>query len=130
MRVWDRATRAAHPFLSEAALSEERRAIPTEFLPKCDTWVAGHPGSVLGFVSCVNTLVAALFVDPDVQNQGWGRALLDKVRDRTRPMEAEVFAANKTARLFYADYGFQEIGTRNHDPTGHALIALRLDPET
>lgn len=51
------------------------------------------------------------------QSGGWGRRLLDAVRDEARRRDAErlllcVYEANRRAQAFYAAQGFERIGTQ------------------
>lgn len=128
--VWEKASRLAHPFLSKAFLAEERQAIRWEHLPMAETWVWESSGRVVGFLSLVGDEIGAIFVDPDFQRSGIGRALVDHARARRATLEVEVFRKNSVGRAFYAKYGFEPMLHRVHEPTGQELIRLRLGKES
>ena len=78
--VWYRASLVAHPFLSEEFLANERNTIAEQWIPLADTTVHELDGRVAGFLSLIGDEVGAIFVDPEHQRRGIGRALMDTAR--------------------------------------------------
>lgn len=126
LSVWASASELAHPFLSGEFLATERETIANVHLPKAETWVFEKAGRVVGFVSLLGNEVGAIFVDPEHHGTGIGRALMDKARALRGELEVEVFKANGIGRGFYAKYGFEPIGEKVHEETGHEVLRLRL----
>ena len=77
IEVWFAASLLATPFLSEQFLTEERESIRTIWLPQAETWIFEDNGKVVGFFSLIGHEVGGLFVHPDYQGRGIGRALMD-----------------------------------------------------
>ncbi|TWT95184.1 putative N-acetyltransferase YjaB [Botrimarina colliarenosi] len=134
--VWEAATRLAHPFLSEAFLTQERHNLPNLYLPNAETWVwvaegqgGVAEGRVVGFVALLGAEIGGLFVDPPYSRQGIGGALLQRAREEKGTLEVEVFEANPIGRAFYARHGFIPLGQSTHEPTGQTLLRLRLPAE-
>ena len=125
--VWRRSSRVAHAFLPESFFDREEAAIRQTFLPLADTWVALSNGEVVGFISLVGNEIGGLFVDPDHQGQGFGRALTDHARALHGTLELEVFTANTAGREFYERYGFEQIGAAIDDATGQPTLRLRIE---
>lgn len=125
--VWYRASRIAHSFLSEEFLRKERRQIAEHWLPLAETTVYETDGRVAGFLALIGNEVGAIFVDPDRQGGGIGRALMDDARDRRPYLELNVFEANSTGRRFYDAYGFEYVDTHLHEASGETELRLRLD---
>ncbi|MGA7306442.1 MAG: GNAT family N-acetyltransferase, partial [Rhodothermales bacterium] len=123
--VWYRASRLAHPFLSEVFLAKERNDIVTQYLPMAETWVIIAEGRLVGFVALIGSEVAGLFVDPDLHGKGYGRALLDHCLVLRNELELDVFKENTAGRRFYDRYGFEVIDERAHDETGYPLLRMR-----
>jgi putative acetyltransferase len=80
-----------------------------------------HEGNrVLGFAAVDGSWLEQLFVDPDHQGRGVGRALLDDAK-RASPggLSLHVFTRNGRARRFYTAAGFvlsaQSDGKRNEE---------------
>jgi len=125
--VWYRASLIAHWFLSEEFLEVERRQIAEDWLPVSETTVAETDGRVVGFLSLVGNEVGGIFVDPEYQGRGIGRALMDHAR-RARPhLELVVFEDNLMGRRFYDAYGFLQVDRQIHAESGRYELRLRLD---
>lgn len=72
-----------------------------------DVWLASAHGRVLGYARCTPTWLDDLYVHPDDQGHGAGRALLDRVKaERPDGFGLWVFESNTPARDFYAAHGF------------------------
>ena len=123
--VWFQASEVAHPFLTEEFLAAERENIRNVHIPKANTWVYEDAGRVVGFIALIGNEVGAIFVSPEMQGRGFGRALMDLARDRHDTLELDVFEANSIGRAFYAKYGFIEIGQSVHQESGQRCLRLR-----
>lgn len=125
--VWYRASLIAHPFLTEDFLATERRQIAEHWLLTAETMVYESDGRVVGFLSLIGNDVGAIFVDPDDQGHGIGRALMDRARDSRPYLELEVFEANAIGRRFYDAYGFTLVDRHIHEASRQPELRLRLE---
>lgn len=125
--AWYEASLIAHPFLSDEFLVTERREVADQWLPMAETMVYESDGRVVGFVALIGNEVGAIFVHPDAQGRGIGRALMDRARSVRPYLELDVFEANTIGRTFYDAYGFTVIGSHVHEATGFVELRLRLD---
>ncbi|MDW3217552.1 MAG: GNAT family N-acetyltransferase [Acidimicrobiales bacterium] len=127
LEAWMAASRVAHPFLDDAFLEREQRMIGEVFLPASDATVAVVDDRVVGFISLLDNEVGGLFVHPDHQGDGHGRALMDHARASRPFLELEVFEANAIGRRFYDRYGFSEVGRGADTDAGFPVLRLRLE---
>ena len=125
--AWYLASVEAHSFLNESFFDAERGRLSDLWLPGSDTSVFEAGGRVVGFVSMVGNEVGGIFVTPERQGQGIGRALLDHVAATRRYLELEVFEANTIGRRFYDAYGFRVRGEGIERDTGLPILRLRID---
>ncbi len=125
--VWYDASKVAHPFLTRDFLEQERSNVIQEHLPIAETWVFEEEGRVVGFIALIGNEVGGIFVTPERQGQGIGRALTDHARASRSHLDVEVFEANEIGRGFYDAYGFEVVGTGVHEETGQPVLRLRLD---
>lgn len=127
--IWFDASMRAHAFIGEARLREQRVAIETIYLPQAETWVACHDGEPVGFISLLDTFIGGLFVAPDRQGLGTGRALVGHALALKGELSLEVYTANRQACGFYRGLGFEEVSRRAIDDEGlpfeNAMLRLR-----
>ena len=126
--VWYRSSVVAHSFLPEEFFETERREIAETWMPMAETVVYELDGRVVGFLALIGNEVGAIFVDPEHQGRGVGRALMDWARDSRPFLELSVFEANQSGRGFYESYGFEYVGSAVNEATGHPELRLRLGP--
>lgn len=87
--------------------AETRSFIRDILLPNNEVWVAENDGRVIGFAGFGQDALRHLWVRPEVQDRGVGRALLVLAKER-RPngLRLRVFQKNVGARRFYQRHGF------------------------
>ncbi len=124
--IWLEASRSVHGFLGEAELRRQQGLVAEQYLPKGETWVAVADGRPVGFIGLLDDFIGGLFVAPEAQRQGVGRALVEYALASRGRLELEVYAANTTARGFYARLGFVETGRRAEDDLGKPFPLIRL----
>ncbi|GMR12849.1 MAG: GNAT family N-acetyltransferase [Gemmatimonadota bacterium] len=125
LEVWLAASKIAHPFLTEEFLANELKSIRDVHIPKAVTWVYEDAGRVVGFIALIDNEVGAVFVSPEMQRRGIGRALMDLARDQHATLELDVFEANSIGRAFYERYGFVQIGRHIQTDSGQPCLRLR-----
>jgi putative acetyltransferase len=127
--LWERAVRATHSFLDEAAIAGLRPAVAE--VVAADTiqwWVADAGHVVAGFLGFSNGSVEALFVDPACHRQGLGRALIAHARhlNHGAALSVDVNEANLGAVAFYRRLGFDVVGRSPTDGEGRPFPLLHM----
>ncbi|SFI89511.1 GNAT family N-acetyltransferase [Celeribacter neptunius] len=138
-RIWRQASERAHPFFTPEQLDEQQRQVADIYLPQAETWVALRGATPLGFIGLLpdevrerseggqGAFIGGLFVAPEAQGQGVGRALIAHARSLKSHLALEVYTANPGARAFYARLGFRETGRREMDDNGLPFPLIRLE---
>lgn len=126
--IWRAANELSHPFLSAAFLDTTQNVIRRVFVDLADTWIFEENGVRVGFVSLIENELSGLYVLPDYQGKGYGRAMLNMAVADRGALKLDVFGRNRSARVFYQKYGFQETGQRFDDLSGHHLIRMTYEP--
>jgi putative acetyltransferase len=124
LSAWERATRLAHPFMTEEFIAQERINTAEIYFPNTDTWVIGTDDQVIGFIALMGNEVGAIFLQPEYHGQGAGKALMDKAQEIHGDLEVEVFKENYIGREFYSRYGFNQLEEKLHEPTGQQVLRL------
>ena len=133
-RVWREAVRATHDFLAPADAERIATLVKDHYLPNAALTVAvDDRGRPLAFLGRTDDMVDSLFVDPEHQGQGLGRALMDEARRQAGgPLRVDVNEQNAGARAFYERLGFRAIGRSATDSAGlpYPLVHLaETEPE-
>ena len=125
MDIWLRASRTAHSFIPMAYWEASAPAVEREILPGARTRVFVRDGRALGFLSLIGgDYIGALFVDPDCQGRGIGRALLDDCKEGKDLLTLSVYLENHGAVGFYQSQGFVPLDRRADPATGHEELLM------
>lgn len=121
MDIWYRAAVSGHPFIDVSYWDKNSGAVRDVYLPSSHTFVFEDEGRIAGFISLIEEkFIGALFVDPDFQRRGIGRALLTYARDGRKTLFLNVYAENTNAVNFYLKNGFKVTEERTDTETGCA----------
>jgi ribosomal protein S18 acetylase RimI-like enzyme len=126
--IWEAATRSTHPFLSDAVIAAERAALEETYFPATRTLVALRAGQVVGFGSMRGGELAGLFVAPEAQHSGVGRAIVAELC-AGRPVTLEVYTLNMHGRAAYHRLGFVEVARRMDEATGLERVQMARGAE-
>lgn len=127
LNIWLRSVRATHHFLQESDIEALLPQLRDSYLPAVELWVAVNTDDCpLGFIGLNENHVEMLFIDPDLQGKGIGRALLDHARSSRGQMSVDVNEQNPEAVGFYLHYGFVQTGRSPLDGEGRAFPLLHL----
>ncbi|WP_116474484.1 GNAT family N-acetyltransferase [Zobellella maritima] len=106
LEVWLLASLQAHDFVPAAFWWQQLERMRVRYLPAAELWVCEREGEIQGFIALVDDYLAALFVRPDCQQNGIGKALLAMAKRLRQQLELKVFIENDVAVHFYQQHGF------------------------
>ena len=113
-------------FLDESFFDAELVAIEKTWMAVAETWVYEDEERVVGFIALIGDEVGAIFVYPEMQGHGVGRALMDHARGLRDKLELNVFKQNEKGRRFYDRYGFRFVSEHVNEQTGRPELRLEL----
>ncbi|UDF03785.1 GNAT family N-acetyltransferase [Asticcacaulis sp. AND118] len=118
MTIWEESVRAAYHFLSEGDIDVYRPYLLAG-LTGGEVWVSDE-GQPTGFCTLIGeNMLAMLFVDPDYQRRGIGRALIAHARALKGPLIVEVNEQVEGNVRFYEKCGFKVTGRSETDAAGN-----------
>ena len=126
--LWRSASEIAHSFLSKDFLDQEDDNMRNIYLAFAETWVIEVDSSVVGFIALIENEIGGLFLDPDFQGQGLGRAMVDKAVTEKGSLKVEVFKENVIGRRFYDAYGFRKTEELFHEASGQSIVRMTFSP--
>jgi len=106
VELWCEVSKKSHDFISGEYWEEKKEDMMTKYIPMSETYVIEDDNKILGFVSMLDNYLAALFIDSNYHNKGYGNKLLNFVKERRDEIELKVYEKNKKAYEFYLRNGF------------------------
>lgn len=125
--VWEASVRATHHFLTDADIDELRPLVLNEYLALVDSRVcSGDNGEIQGFVGVAHGKIEMLFVAPQWQGHGIGKALLQYAVTRMGATLVDVNEQNPAATGFYRRMGFSVFDRSPLDGQGRPFPLLHM----
>lgn len=117
----------AMPFLPVLHTTEETADwIENIILKERDVWVAEKCGKCIGFIAVGHEEIDQLYIHPEHQGHGIGKALLQFAKSRFNRLSLYAFQKNLGARRFYEREGFKTVslndGSRNEEKEPDVLF--------
>ncbi|WP_409344586.1 N-acetyltransferase [Paenibacillus sp. MBLB4367] len=106
VEIWFEGSKLAHNFIKEDYWKSNQSAMKEKYFPMSQSHVLEVDGIIVGFISMIDDYLAALFVDPNEQGKGYGKILLNYVKDQKACMSLQVYHENESAIRFYQKNGF------------------------
>lgn len=108
IRLWQKETILAHPFIPREYWEAHTEEIRDQYLPQAQTIVWEGKEGVKGFLSLLEgEWIGALFVERSSQGRGIGSALLEYCKKRYPRLQLAVYCENTAAVRFYQGQAFQ-----------------------
>lgn len=108
LQLWRATSAATYDFLAVPHTEAEDRGYFTSVIAvQNQLWVAAEDGQILGFLAINGSYVDRLYVHPDQQRKGVGRALLNHAKMLSPDgLELATHVKNVNACAFYEEQGF------------------------
>ncbi|HYH16559.1 MAG TPA: GNAT family N-acetyltransferase [Flavisolibacter sp.] len=108
VQIWMEGSKTAHAFIEPSYWLQHVAAMREVYLPQSEVWVyKGSSGRIAGFVSLVESHLAALFIHPDQQGRGIGSKLIQWAKELKDALHLTVYAKNTRAVTFYQQHHFE-----------------------
>jgi putative acetyltransferase len=127
VRIWYDASIIAHPFMPASFWASYKSAMKEKYLPLAENYVFEQEGKITGFISLAGERVCALFVAPEAQGRGTGKALLKHAKALKGRLSLKVYRDNKKAILFYEKSGLRAAGEEVDEHTGCYQILMEWE---
>lgn len=124
VRIWYDASVIAHPFMLASFWASHKSVMKEKYLPLAENYVFEQEGKVMGFISLVGEKVCALFITPEAQERGTGKALLEYAKVLKGRLSLKVYRDNRRAIIFYEKSGFKAVGKEIDDHTGCVQVLM------
>ncbi len=106
VELWYEVSLEAHDFVDKEYWESAKKDMREQYIPMSDTYIIEEDKELIGFISMVDSYLAAIFIDSKFQSKGYGKELLDYVKKHKEYIELKVFQKNVVAYKFYSRNGF------------------------
>lgn len=125
--VWERAVRSSHDFLKEEDIEYFKPLIRDHYFPAVRLFVIrSGDGRILAFMGLSDDMLEMLFILPEAQGKGYGKALVNYAVRNCNIYKVDVNEDNVQAYRFYLHMGYEVIGRDELDPSGKPFPILHL----
>lgn len=114
MDIWLTGNLQAHPFVEESYWRGQADRV-RELMGQAQLLVWEEAGQVAGFLGLWGEHIEGIFVSPEHQGRGIGKALLQAAKERCPSLTLNVYQNNPRAAAFYRREGFVAV-ERGTDP--------------
>ncbi|GAA0288071.1 putative acetyltransferase [Gracilibacillus halotolerans] len=125
IEIWYEGSITAHNFINKDYWKTQQEDMKEKYLPMSETYVIRNEKEVVGFASMVDDYLAALFIDVHHQGHGYGKRLLNFVKEHSNTIQLKVYKKNKNAVNFYLKNGFLISEELIDEPTAEEELLMK-----
>ena len=122
--IWYNGSITAHHFIDKDYWKSQKKDMKEKYIPMSETYVISNKKEVIGFVSMVDDYLAALFIDGNHQGYGYGKKLLNFVKEQRNSIQLKVYKKNENAVNFYLKNGFVLNEELINEPTAEEELLM------
>ncbi|MGI6242902.1 MAG: GNAT family N-acetyltransferase [Prevotella sp.] len=127
LSVWEKSVRSSHHFLKEEDVAYYKYRVRNQYFQAVELYVIRNgKGRIAALMGLSDDTLEMLFVLPEEQGQGYGKALVKYAIKECKVYKVDVNEDNKQAYRFYLRRGYQVIGRDELDPCGKPFPILHL----
>lgn len=105
MILWLETNIKAHNFIEDSYWQSNFHKVK-DMMPSATIYVYEQNGVIQGFIGLMDSYIAGIFVDSEIQSKGIGKQLLNYVKDRFSELSLQVYKQNSRAVQFYLRENF------------------------
>lgn len=125
--VWEKSVRSSHHFLKEEDIEYFKPLIRDQYFHAVELFVIRKENSqIAAFMGLSDDMIEMLFVLPEEQGHGFGKALVNYAVNKRGIHKVDVNEDNEQAYRFYSHMGYKVIGRDATDSTGKPYPILHL----
>ncbi len=127
LAIWLEASIKSHDFVEAQFWKSHVDDMRSIYIPASETFVYESNAKVVGFYALHEDCLAAIFVIPEYQGQGIGKALLSHARAQRSKLTLSVYKQNEASCQFYLSQGFHIVSEQTDEHTGHLEFIMSTD---
>ncbi len=130
LAVWEQSVRGSHHFLTEEDIAYFKPLVREQYFPAVELFVIRNDeGRIAAFMGLSDEMLEMLFVLPNEQGCGYGKALVHYAIRKRHIYKVDVNEDNEQAYQFYLHMGYNVIGRDAFDSSGKPIPILHLQQQ-
>ncbi|MBV7296435.1 N-acetyltransferase [Enterovibrio paralichthyis] len=125
LAIWLQASIKAHDFVDASFWRGQVENMRNMYIPASECYVFERDGEVAGFYALYEDFLPAIFVSPEHQRRGIGKALLDDAKSKRSEITLSVYKENPDSVGFYQSQGFAVVSEQDDEHTGHPELTMQ-----
>ncbi|CDG21397.1 putative acetyltransferase [Xenorhabdus poinarii G6] len=126
LSIWLEASIQAHHFVPVKFWQSQIKNMRHIYIPASAVYVYVQGLNIVGFYALYENNLAAIFVSPDKQGQGIGKALMDDAKNRREELTLSVYQQNQASYAFYLSQGFSVVSEELDKNTGCPAYLMKF----
>lgn len=127
LALWEKSVRTTHHFLKEEDIEYFKPLIRNQYFGSVRLFVMRNAGGkIAAFMGLSDDMLEMLFVLPEEQGKGYGKALVDYAINQCDIYKVDVNEDNEQAYKFYLHMGYRVVGRDECDTSGKPFPILHL----
>lgn len=126
LEIWLSASVKAHDFVNPEFWQSQLEDMRNIYLPSSSVYVYTSDAEIAGFYALLDNHLAAIFVQPEQQGRGIGKALMAHAKSFGENLNLSVYKNNQPSVNFYLSQGFVISSEQQCEHTGHMEYTMRL----
>lgn len=127
LAVWEESVRSSHHFLKEEDIEYFRPLVRNRYFPAVRLFVIrDRYRKIAAFMGLSDDMLEMLFVQPEAQGMGYGKALVNHAMNKCHIYKVDVNEDNGQAYSFYRHMGYRVVGRDELDSSGKPFPILHL----
>ena len=126
MDIWLETNINTHSFIKKRYWQNNFKDVKSEIL-EADVYVYEENEEIIGFVGLVGCYIAGIFVKENKQNNGIGKKLINKCKEKCKSLNLKVYEKNERAIKFYLKQGIYIENKKIDISTGEIELLMKWE---
>ena len=118
VELWYETSVIAHDFIHATYWKKNKAAMASIYLPNSESYLAIENEKITGFIAMAEDLLAAIFVNNNMQGKGIGKKLLNFIKEKRSTIQLKVYKKNTKTVEFYKRQDFNILSENKEEATG------------
>lgn len=124
MNIWLETNIKTHAFITKTYWEDSYKEVRRGIL-NADVYVYEEEKQVIGFVGIIEGYIAGIFVKENMQNNGIGKQLINKCKEKYKELTLKVYEKNEKAIRLYQKEGFNIINKEIDKQTKQIELVMK-----